>query len=213
MLQLKQVADGKKLGMYLDNTPENREKALLVMGAMLNGDLTEINTLNGVARMLETHLSYMSEKFEWLERKNAEMSEEIAALRRKFEEFPGGADVLPPKRKPGRPSKGQLTEWERQYHVILELHEEYVAAKGYDTNDNWAMSCTWRNIYRGYRMLTGYSPREKAKHPSFGSEKPTKLMRYILDGHGDSLAAYIREQIASSKQAVTLRLNPLYAAH
>lgn len=213
MLNLRQVGNGKKLGMYLDNTPENREKALLVMGAMLNGDLTEINTLNGIARTVETHLSYMSEKFEWFERKNAELAEEVSALRKKLEGTPGVVAALLPKRKPGRPSKGQIAEWERQYHEILELHEEYVVAKGYDTNDNWAMSCTWRNIYRGYRMLTGYSPREKAKHPSFGSEKPTKLMRYILDGHGGSLAEYIREQIASPKQTVTLRLNPAFAAH
>lgn len=213
MLNLRQVGNGKKLGMYLDNTPENREKALLVMGAMLNGDLTEINTLNGIARMVETHLSYMSEKFEWFERKNTEIAEEVVALRRKLEEVPLKESALPTKRKPGRPSKAQIAEWERQYYEIVELHEEYAAAKGYDMDDSWAMSCAWKNIYRGYRLRTGYSPRDKAKHPSFGSDKPTKLMRYILDGRGVELAEYIREEIARPKGVTNVRLNPAYAAH
>jgi hypothetical protein len=214
MLSLRSVGDGKKLAMYMENTPENRDKAMLVMGAILNGDLTEITTLNELSQKLTTHLSYMSEKFEWQERRIAELTDSYAALVKKLDEMKENPvpQALPepavPKRKVGRPSKAQIQEWNRLYGELTDLHWDYAVAKGYDTKNPNSMTCAWTNIYQGHRRKTGYYPRQPLKHPSFGSDTPTKLARCIFDGYGESLAEYIREEIASPKGEIVLRLNP-----
>jgi hypothetical protein len=214
MLSLKSVGDGKKLAIYADNTPEGRDKMKLVMDVFLNGDSAEIITLNGIARMLETHLTYMSEKFEWQERRIAELTDSYAALVKKLDEMKESSvpQALPepavPKRKVGRPSKAQIKEWDRLYGELTDLHWEYAKAKGYDTKNPNSMTCAWTNIYQGHRRKTGYYPRKPLKHPSFGSDIPTKLARCIFDGYGESLAEYIREEIASPKGEIVLQLNP-----
>ncbi|WP_338461664.1 hypothetical protein V5G20_18075 [Brevibacillus borstelensis] len=219
MLSLRAAGNGKKLGMFLDNTPENREKMMLITNALVNGDLTEIHTLNGIAKQVETHLSYVSEKFEWLVQENLQMKEIITALARKLEEYqaPPITDVtkkvVVPKRKPGRPSDEQINLWREQYTKLILLHRKYAIIRGVNVLDSQAMAAFWGTIYGEFADEYEYYPSRDSSHPRFGSKHKTKLMTVILDGVGEELIDFLNNKTSASKPDVVLRLNPAFAAH
>lgn len=177
--------------------------------------------MNEISLRMATFFSYASEKLEWLTQDNAVMKESIAAFTNESGTVQAllapqtPVEIAVPKRKPGRTSKAQIKEWERMYSDLTDLIWDFAVAKGYDTNNHKAFNCARTNIYQGHRRKTGYYPRKALNHPAFGSDSSTKLARCVFDGYGESLAEYIREEMAPSNVSpgITLRLNPAYAAH